>query len=59
MAEARAAGLDVAAWTVVHPPRLAELAALGVVAVCVEDAALDEGGAAVATAPAVEGEDRA
>lgn len=59
VAEARAAGLDVAAWTVVHPPRLAELAALGVVAVCVEDAALDEGGAAVATAAAVEGEERA
>jgi hypothetical protein len=36
----------VAAWTVRHVPRLAELASLGVTAVCVEDDALDEGGAA-------------
>ncbi len=50
VAKAHAAGLEVAAWTVVHPARLTELAALGVVAVCVEDAALDAGGAAVEAA---------
>lgn len=38
---ARAAGLEVAAWTVVRPAPLARLAAAGVTAVCVEGAALD------------------
>ena len=45
---ARAAGLDVAAWTIRHVQRLAELAALGVAAVCVEDDALDSAAATVA-----------
>jgi glycerophosphoryl diester phosphodiesterase len=45
---ARAAGLDVAAWTIRHVQRLAELAALGVAAVCVEDDALDSAAAIVA-----------
>jgi glycerophosphoryl diester phosphodiesterase len=57
VAVAHEAGLDVAAWTVRHVPRLAELAALGVRAVCVEDAALDEGGA-VALGVAAGGEER-
>lgn len=39
---AHAAGLDVAAWTVRGPRALARLARLGVVAVCVEAAALDD-----------------
>lgn len=43
MGRARAAGLDVAAWTVRDPAEAARLAALGVVALCVEDAALDPG----------------
>ena len=38
---ARAAGLDIAAWTVRHRPTFHRLAGLGVVAVCVEAAALD------------------
>ena len=38
---ARAAGLDVAAWTVRRRPTFERLARLGVVAVCVEAAALD------------------
>jgi glycerophosphoryl diester phosphodiesterase len=41
MARARAADLDVAAWTVRRRPTFARLARLGVVAVCVEAAALD------------------
>ncbi len=48
VAAAHAAGLVVAAWTVRHAPLLAELAALGVAAVCVEDDALDRGAATVA-----------
>ena len=38
---ARAAGLDVAAWTVRRRPTFDRLARLGVVAVCVEGRALD------------------
>jgi glycerophosphoryl diester phosphodiesterase len=38
---ARAAGLDVAAWTVRRRPTLHRLARLGVMAMCVEGAALD------------------
>ena len=38
---ARAAGLDVAAWTVRAPATVVRLARLGVVAACVENAALD------------------
>lgn len=38
---ARSAGLEVAAWTVRRRPTFDRLAALGVVAVCVEAAALD------------------
>lgn len=38
---AQAAGLDVAAWTVRRRPTFERLAGLGVVAVCVEAAALD------------------
>ena len=41
VAMARAAGLDVAAWTVRRRPTFDRLARLGVVAVCVEAAALD------------------
>jgi glycerophosphoryl diester phosphodiesterase len=41
MARARAAGLEIAAWTVRRRPTFARLARLGVVAVCVEGAALD------------------
>ncbi len=41
MAAARAAGLDVAAWTVRRTSTLARLARLGVAAACVEDAALE------------------
>jgi glycerophosphoryl diester phosphodiesterase len=41
MTRARAADLDVAAWTVRRRPTFARLARLGVVAVCVEAAALD------------------
>jgi glycerophosphoryl diester phosphodiesterase len=51
---ARAAGLDVAAWTIRHVRRLAELAALGVTAVCVEDDALDRAAATVAAFAAAE-----
>ncbi len=40
---ARAAGLDVAAWTVLRRPTFNRLARLGVVAVCVEGGALDVG----------------
>jgi glycerophosphoryl diester phosphodiesterase len=39
---ARAAGLDVAAWTVADPTDARRLAAAGVVAVCIEGAALEE-----------------
>jgi glycerophosphoryl diester phosphodiesterase len=42
VARARAAGLDVAAWTVTNPADTRRLAAAGVVAVCVEGAALEE-----------------
>jgi glycerophosphoryl diester phosphodiesterase len=38
---ARAAGLEVAAWTVTRPPSVERLASLGVIACCVEGAALD------------------
>lgn len=38
---ARAAGLDVAAWTVRRRPTFERLARLGVVAICVDGAALD------------------
>jgi glycerophosphoryl diester phosphodiesterase len=41
MARARAAGLEVAAWTVRRRPTFTRLERLGVVAVCVEAAALD------------------
>lgn len=41
MERARAAGLDVCAWTVRDVGTLERVAALGVFAVCVEDAALD------------------
>ena len=41
MAEAAAAGLELAAWTITDPAVTARLAALGVVGVCVEGAALD------------------
>ncbi len=41
VSHARAAGLDVAAWTVRRRPTFDRLARLGVVAVCVEAAALD------------------
>lgn len=40
-ARVRAAGLDLAAWTVTRRPTFARLARLGVVAVCVEGPALD------------------
>lgn len=40
---ARAAGLDVAAWTVRRRPTARRLARLGVAAICVEGAALDPG----------------
>lgn len=42
VARARAAGLDVAAWTVADPTDARRLAAAGVVAVCIEGAALEE-----------------
>ncbi len=38
---ARAAGLEVAAWTLTRPPSVERLAKLGVIAVCVEGGALD------------------
>ncbi len=38
---ARAAGLEVAAWTVTRPPTVARLEKLGVIACCVEGAAFD------------------
>jgi len=38
---ADAAGLQVAAWTVTRPPTVERLGGLGVIAVCVEGAALD------------------
>jgi glycerophosphoryl diester phosphodiesterase len=38
---ARAAGLDVAAWTLTRPPSVERLAGLGVIACCIEGAALD------------------
>ena len=41
VAEARAAGLDVIAWTVRRRPTFDRLARLGVTAICVEAAALD------------------
>lgn len=41
MARARAAGLEVAAWTVRRRPTAARLERLGVIASCVEAAALD------------------
>jgi len=41
MARARAAGLEIAAWTVRRRPTYDRLARLGVVACCVEAAALD------------------
>ncbi len=41
IARARAAGLEIAAWTVTRRPTAARLAALGVVALCVEGHALD------------------
>lgn len=41
MARAQAAGLDVAAWTVRRRPTFDRLARLGLVAICVEAAALD------------------
>jgi glycerophosphoryl diester phosphodiesterase len=41
MRRARAADLEVAAWTVRRRPTYARLAALGVMAMCVEGAALD------------------
>lgn len=44
MALARAAELDVVAWTVTRRATFERLARLGVVAVCVEGAALDGGG---------------
>ena len=44
VARARAAGLDVAAWTVRRRPTYRRLEALGVVAICAEAAALDDGG---------------
>lgn len=55
VAAARAAGLEVAAWTVRSTSRLARLAELGVVAACVEDAALDHARETLAarSAPAV------
>jgi glycerophosphoryl diester phosphodiesterase len=40
---ARAAGLQVAAWTVVQPRTFDRLAGLGIIACCVEGAALDAG----------------
>jgi glycerophosphoryl diester phosphodiesterase len=40
-AAARGAGLDLAAWTVRRRPTAARLERLGVVALCVEGAALD------------------
>ena len=40
---ARAAGLDVAAWTVRRRPTFDRLAGIGVMAICVEGAALDGG----------------
>lgn len=43
MSRARAAGLEVAAWTVRDRAEAARLTALGVVALCVEAAALDPG----------------
>jgi glycerophosphoryl diester phosphodiesterase len=41
VADARAAGLDVIAWTVRRRPTFDRLARLGVMAICVEAAALD------------------
>jgi glycerophosphoryl diester phosphodiesterase len=41
LALAAAAGLEVAAWTVRRRPTYERLARLGVVAICVEGAALD------------------
>jgi glycerophosphoryl diester phosphodiesterase len=41
MRRARATGLDVAGWTVRRRPTFARLARSGVIAVCVEGAALD------------------
>jgi glycerophosphoryl diester phosphodiesterase len=42
MERARAAGLEVAAWTVPRRPTATRLARLGVIAACVEAAALDD-----------------
>lgn len=47
IAAARAAGLEVAAWTVLHPATVERLGRLGVVACCVEAAALGPRPAAV------------
>jgi hypothetical protein len=41
MARARRAGLEVAAWTARDAATFERIAALGVIAVCVEAAALD------------------
>jgi hypothetical protein len=41
MRRARAAGLDLAAWTVLRPATRDRLFRLGVIACCVESAALD------------------
>ena len=41
IAQARAAGLEVAAWTVRRRSTFDRLSRLGVIAVCVEAAALD------------------
>jgi glycerophosphoryl diester phosphodiesterase len=39
---ARGSGLDVAAWTLTRPPSVERLAGLGVIACCIEGAALDD-----------------
>ena len=51
---ARVLGLDLVAWTVRRPRDLAHLAALGVFAACVEDAALDDAPPPVAHGSALE-----
>jgi glycerophosphoryl diester phosphodiesterase len=48
---AREAGLDVAAWTVRRPATFERLGRLGVIAVCVEGAALDDGQRGSGTVP--------
>jgi len=59
IARARAAGLDVAAWTVTRRPTYRRLVGLGVVAICAEGAALEEGSLDAAVSGRIGGRRRA